>query len=407
MNEPTNPATYFRNNKVCVIIPTFNNGQTVGQVVEEVKGFCRSIIVVNDGSTDNSMDLLEGIPGIELISYPENKGKGFAIRQGFQKALDMGFEHAFTFDADGQHHADDFPAFVEKMKSDPDALMVGARNIAADGMPGKNTFANKFSNFWFWVETGRKLPDTQSGFRLYPIKFYRDSKFFSRKYEFEVEVLVRSAWSGITILPVPVKVSYPEDRVSHFRPLPDFVRISLLNTILVLITFLYIVPRNVILYFKRNKFSTIVREQLKAHNQSPFKVSAALGFGVFMGIVPIWGFQMITAAFVAHFLRLNKILVLAASNISIPPMIPFIVYFSYKTGGWVLGSESELSKATLIKLKNQVLEGNFYNTFQELGYSIYQYVVGAFAFGALMGLLTGSATLLMILFTRLLNKRSV
>ena len=113
-------------------------------------------------------------------------------------------------------------------------------------VPGKSSFGNKFSNFWFRVETGIDLPDTQSGFRLYPLFLMRRMRFFTVKYEFEIEVLVHSAWKGIAITSVPVKVFYSpkEIRVSHFRPFLDFTRISILNTLLVILTFLYIRPRN-------------------------------------------------------------------------------------------------------------------------------------------------------------------
>ena len=391
MGKAATHKNIFEGFRVCVIIPTYNNGKTVLSVIRDVQQYCPDIIVVDDGSTDNTKAALQNQENIDVVSYEKNRGKGYAIRRGFQRALEKGFDYAVTIDADGQHYAADLPVFAEKLKQEPDALIIGSRNIEIEGMPAKNTFANKFSNFWFWVETGQKLPDTQSGYRLYPIHLYKKSRFFTTKYEFEVEVLVRSAWSGIKIVPVPVRVFYPEekDRVTHFRPLPDFGRISVLNTVLVLVTFLYIVPRNAVLYLTRNKFTTIVKEQIRAHNESPFKVSAALGFGVFMGIVPIWGFQMLVAAFLAHFMRLNKIIVLAASNISIPPMIPFIVYFSYQTGGLVLSRYEELSAETLQNLKTQVMAGNFYATLDELGYSIFQYVIGAIVLAMAMGLATG------------------
>jgi len=389
MSQPSHFKNIFQDDKVCVIIPTFNNKKKVVGVIEDVKKYCSNIIVVNDGSTDQITDSLNLIDGIKLITYQKNKGKGFAIRQGFKMALELGFDYAITIDADGQHFADDLKVFADKLKEEPNALIIGSRNIESEGMPSKNTFANKFSNFWFWVETGDKLPDTQSGFRLYPIKFYKKTRFFTNKYEFEVEVLVHSAWSGIKIIPIPIKVDYPEDRVTHFRPLPDFTRISLLNTCLVLITFLYIVPRNAFRYLTRNKFVDIIKDQITAHNESPAKISFALGFGVFMGIAPIWGFQMLVAAFLAHFMRLNKILVLAASNISLPPVVPFLIYFSYKTGGMLVNNPEELTKETLVYLKQQILEGNFYSTFQEFGYSIFQYVVGALVFGLAMGVGVG------------------
>lgn len=396
MSKPAELKEYLQKQKICIIIPTFNNQNTIVEVARDVEKYCDSILIVNDGSTDETSNLIKSINGIEVIEYEKNIGKGYAVRQGFKRALDLGFDYAITIDADGQHFADDLEVFAQNHKENPDALLIGSRNISADGMPSKNTFANKFSNFWFWVETGEKLPDTQSGFRLYPIKFYRKSKFFTRKYEFEIEVLVRSAWSGIRILPVPIKVDYPEDRVSHFRPLPDFTRISLLNTCLVLITYLWIVPRNAFRYLTRNKFVDVIKDQISAHNDKPSKIAIALGFGVFMGIAPIWGFQMLVAAFLAHFFRLNKILVLAASNISLPPIVPFIIYFSYKTGGFFLSSQQEITKETLVYLKEQLSNGEFYATFQEFGYSIFQYIFGALIFGLAMGIGVGVVSYLIL-----------
>jgi hypothetical protein len=122
-------------------------------------------------------------------------------------------------------------------------------------VPGKSSFGNKFSNFWFWVETGLRMNDTQSGYRLYPVKQMQGMRFLTRKFEFEIEVLVTSAWRGIGITEVPVRVFYAEKehRVSHFRPFKDFTRISILNTVLVVIALLYIKPRDL---FRASKKKT-------------------------------------------------------------------------------------------------------------------------------------------------------
>ncbi len=392
----------FRELNACAIIPTFNNQGTLANVINDVKDFTDQIIVVNDGSTDSTSQILSAFKGIDIIEYTPNKGKGFAIRAGFKRALEMGYDYAITIDADGQHYADDLPFFLQKIQEHPDSLIIGSRNIEAEGMPGKNTFANRFSNFWFKVETGIQLPDTQSGYRLYPIELYRNTNFFTGNYEFEVEILVRSAWRNIPIIPIPVKVYYPpaDERVSHFRPLRDFTRISILNTVLVLITLLIVWPVKLYRYLTKNKFTDIVKEQILMHNENPMKVAVALGFGVFMGVSPIWGFQMLTAAFLAHLMRLNKILVLLASNISIPPLIPFIIYFSYKTGGLVLGIKGTLTKETLINLKDQLLNSNFYDTLQELGYNLLQYMIGSLVFGVILGLATCIVSYLLLVLLR-------
>ncbi len=397
-----NQINTILNQKICVIIPTYNNANTLKQVVDGVLKYNQNIILVDDGSTDNTPLILKDYDSLEIIRYDENKGKGWAIQTGFRKALSMGFDYAITIDSDGQHFADDILLFIEELKKIPDSLIIGSRNIEAVGMPAKNTFANKFSNFWFWAETNQKLPDTQSGFRLYPIKLYKKTRFFTKKFEFEIEVLVRSAWSNINIVPIPVKVYYPpvNERITHFRPLPDFTRISILNTILVLITFLYIIPLRAIKYLAKNKFTKIVKEQIMLHNENTYKISMAIGFGVFMGITPIWGFQMVVAALLAHFFRLNKIIVLAFSNISLPPFIPIIIYFSYLVGGILMENPREFTSETIEYLKQQVMHGGFYSTLNEFGYSILQYVIGSLLLGLLLGTFAGGVSYIILKLTK-------
>ncbi|PKP31549.1 MAG: DUF2062 domain-containing protein [Bacteroidetes bacterium HGW-Bacteroidetes-16] len=384
-----NVSERFRKTQTCVIIPTYNNAKTLAGVIDDVLRYTDQVIVVNDGSTDETLTVMENYPNLQLLSYENNVGKGWALREGFRRALKLGCQNAITIDSDGQHYADDLPLFIEACEKNPGDLILGSRNIRAEGMSGKSTFANKFSNFWFWVETGLWLPDTQSGFRLYPIGRLQNITFFTQKYEFEIEVMVRAEWNGIGIIPIPIRVYYPpkSERVSHFRPMPDFTRISLLNTVLVLITVTLVWPYKLLRYLANNKISAIVKEQLSKHNESNLKVSIALGFGVFMGIIPIWGFQMLVAAFLAHLLRLNKILVLTASNISIPPLIPFIVYLSFELGKLLVNKPVVFTTEMMYYLKDQVMKGHFYSTLNEFGYSIFQYVLGSVVLAIGMGLL--------------------
>ena len=214
--------------KVCVIIPTYNNAGTIAQVISDVTAYCQDVIVV-------TAVILQRLPmPITLVSYPQNRGKGHALVKGFRKAKELGFSHAITIDADGQHFADDIPILLNKMEEKPEAIIVGCRNLTEKNMPRQNTFANKFSNFWFRLQTGINLPDTQSGFRLYNLKALRLLPLVTSRYEAELELLVFAAWAGCPISSVNVRVYYPpvEERVSHFRPVYDFFRISVLNTIL-------------------------------------------------------------------------------------------------------------------------------------------------------------------------------
>lgn len=241
-----NTKEKFTELKCCVLLPTYNNSKVLEQVIKDVLAFSNDVCVINDGSTDSTAEILSQYPQLKVLSYSPNKGKGWALRKGFEFARAQGYEYAISMDTDGQHFATDLPVMLQALEANKNAIIIGARNMNQESVPGKSSFGNKFSNFWFTLETGIKLPDTQSGFRVYPIKALEKIHFFTRKFEFEIEVIVRGAWSGLQVLAVPVKVYYPPagERISHFRPFKDFSRISVLNTVLVFLTFFWIKPRN-------------------------------------------------------------------------------------------------------------------------------------------------------------------
>ena len=233
--------------KICAVIPTYNNAGTLAGVLDGVSEHISELIVVNDGSTDGTSALLaeSGHP-LTLVEFPKNKGKGAALKAGLRKARELGFDYAITIDSDGQHFPSDIPAFLEAIKANPGAMILGSRNLQAENMPSGSTFANRFSNFWFTVQTAKKLPDTQTGFRAYPLRKLPCLGLLTRRYEAELELLVFSAWRGVKLIPVPVRVIYPEDRVTSFRPGADFTRISVLNTILCALAIVYGYPRMLI-----------------------------------------------------------------------------------------------------------------------------------------------------------------
>jgi glycosyltransferase involved in cell wall biosynthesis len=335
--------------KACVVVPTYNNDQTLEAVFLDLKAYSGAIIVVNDGSTDSTASIINSIEDIVVCSYPKNRGKGFALQTGFRKAVELGFDYAVSMDSDGQHYPADIANLLEKSAENPDAIVVGSRDLQHENMPGKNTFANRFSNFWFRLETGQKLEDTQSGFRLYPLKSVVNRKYFTCRYDFELEVLVRSVWRGTPALSVPVRVFYPpeKERVSHFKPVRDFTRISILNTFLVLIAFLWVKPFRFVRQINKKTVNDFVKKHIFAADNSNAVIAFSVMLGIFWGIVPVWGYQMLIAYGLAHVLKLNKAIALVASNISIPPMIPLILYGSYITGAWILGNPLELDLNTI------------------------------------------------------------
>jgi glycosyltransferase involved in cell wall biosynthesis len=372
----------------CIVVPTYNNATVIGPVLEKLLEYTNNVMVVNDGSTDSTLSVLSNY-NISIVSYTENRGKGFAIRTALKEADNIGYDYIITIDSDGQHNPDDLPLFLEDIEKNGEAIVLGARNMSQEGVPAKSSFGNKFSSFWFRLETGIKAPDTQTGFRCYPVKPLANRKYYTRKYEFEIEIIVRAAWSGIDVRSVPISVYYApeEERISHFRPFKDFTRISILNTFLVLILLFYIKPRDLYRTIKKKSFKRFFKENVIHSSDSNGRMAFSVSLGVFMGIAPIWGWQMIVAVSVAHFFKLNKAITLIASNISLPPMIPVLLYMSYRAGGIIMGNSSNfvsLSNISFTTVKNDLL----------------QYVLGALSFGIVMAIASGILTFILLLIFR-------
>lgn len=243
------------NRKVCIVIPTYNNAATLLRVIGEVLRYGLPLIVVDDGSTDDTPQLLASCADrITLLTHPHNRGKGAALLTGLREAGRCGFDNAITLDSDGQHSASDIPQILAAIARHPFSIIVGNRfdrsRFDSSNMRGQSRFANRFSNFWFCVYTGRKLADTQSGYRAYPLRQLRWLGCVTSGYEAELELLVYAAWHGVRIEELPVSVYYAPagERVSHFRPGRDFARISLLNTLLFPVALLYAWPRKLVLW---------------------------------------------------------------------------------------------------------------------------------------------------------------
>jgi hypothetical protein len=201
------------------------------------------------------------------------------------------------------------------------------------------------------------------------------------------------AWKDVPIKEIPIRVRYDDkERISHFRPFKDFTRISILNTVLFIIALLYYIPlRGLYFLFGTERIKNI-RKEFFSQKGSLLQKSLSVGFGAFMGIVPIWGFQMLAAIFLSYIFRLNKVIVLLFSNISIPPLIPFILFGSYYAGHLIIGSE-ELIFSTDIGLEHvqSVLK---------------QYLIGSVIFALFLGFVFFSFSyLFMSLSDKLISKK--
>jgi len=386
----------FKANNCCVIIPTYNNSKSIIKIIKDVGEYCADIFVVNDGSTDETCRLIsENFSSINLhdVSYIKNKGKGFALRTGFKAAYLKGFKYAITIDADGQHYASDLIKFLDALEKklslvtdseNHGTIIIGSRNLQNKGQSKSSNFANNFSNFWFKLETGKRISDTQSGYRLYFLESIVYRKWFSNKYEFELEILVRSSWKGIAIEEIPIDVYYAPvtERVTHFRPFLDFFRISVLNTVLVFLALLYFRPLLAYTKFKKKGLRDSLKKEFSKKEYSNFMLSASVGFGLFMGVFPIWGYQLILGLTLAHLMKLNKVIFFISANISIPPMIPIILYSSLSIGSLLLGNHINFFTSNI--------------NWEFIKQNLMQYIIGAVSLSFILGLIGTGVTYLIL-----------
>lgn len=343
--------------KIAIVIPTYNNASVLRAVVENVKKYAEDklIIVVNDGSTDNTDSILKEIDKIEVVSYQSNCGKGIALQRGFLKASEMGATNVVTFDGDGQHLPEDLPEIFTRTEKEPDTLFIGHRVIPYDkGVepPSRSSMGRKFGNFWYKFITRIVLNDTQCGFRSYPLSKVLAIKSKRKKYEYEQELLIKMAWNGVPVKETDIHIYYQpkEESMSHFRPFRDFVHISRVNSryafIRVINPFLFLdVPGN----SWREKIKALVKHELRG-NTSPQKAALSVAMGVFFGLSPFHGFQVISAMGTCVISGLNKPLAFLGVSISSAPMLPFIIALEVAVGKMfvpvsLFSMDTRLSKA--------------------------------------------------------------
>jgi len=349
-----------------VALPCFNNSDTVEKVIVDALALTAfPLLVIDDGSDQPVRDLVthpEALKAIasgrlSFIRHEKNIGKGGAIQTAFKWALGKGFTHVLTCDTDGQHLASEIPKVVERSRVCPWSLIIGSRKWQGD-VPGSSKFGRKFSNFWVSFETGYEALDSQSGFRVYPMFYVQNFSFFTKKYDFEIEVLIRLLWSKVDVQEVDIEVYYPpgQERVTHFNKFSDNVRISLLNCILVVVSL------------------------LRGH-LDPLNSGVALGLGVLIGMTPFFGVHTLIVAGVALTLRLNFLLLLIGSQVSLPIFVPFVAVASIRAGRWILGRPVT---AALSKWPHGVAQA-----FAMSRLYFVEWLVGSLFLGLILGALVG------------------
>jgi glycosyltransferase involved in cell wall biosynthesis len=211
---------------VAVLIPALDCAATIAAAVLGARRFVEIVLVVDDGSQDATAALATGA-GAEVVRHDRNLGKGAALQNGMSVLLERGVERAVTMDGDGQHLPQEIPALLAASDAEREALVIGARRVDAASVSPARIFGNRFANRWVEIASGLNLPDTQSGFRVYPLRATAALGCRAGHFAFETEVLIRAARNGIAVRSVPIEAYYPPiaERRSHYRPFVDTVRI--------------------------------------------------------------------------------------------------------------------------------------------------------------------------------------
>ena len=217
-----------RNAKAVVVIPAYNEAATIRELAEAALKIVPDVVVVDDGSTDNTAERLQGLQ-VVVLRNERNCGKAASLWKGFEHALARGAQFVVTLDGDGQHRPEDMPRLLNMAERSPQSIVIGARLHDKKNFPARRYYANQFARFWISWAAGYPIADTQSGFRVYPASLF--TKFTRRDvawngFVFESEVLIAAGASGVRSIAVAIPGIYPKQaRPSHFRPVIDIARI--------------------------------------------------------------------------------------------------------------------------------------------------------------------------------------
>jgi len=327
------------------VVPVYNNGATVKDVAIGCREHLAHVLVVDDGSTDVDVAALFADTEIVVLVHSENRGKGAALLSALEYVQERGGQWMVCIDADGQHDPDDIPKFFPLLRKKSSSIVVGARDFSGENIPGGSKFGRKFSNFWIKLECGADVSDSQSGFRAYPVELLSQMKLRGSRYDFEVEVLTKAVWHGLSIEEVPISVHYPPkaERVSHFNQWKDNVRLTGRHTLLVGRRLLPWPHKKLVKPDERDWKTLLLHPRrvlamLLKENSSPVELGVAAGVGVLLATLPLIACHTIAILYVATKLNLNRLLAVNVQHFCAPPFVPLACIglgFYLRTGAWI------------------------------------------------------------------------
>lgn len=341
MESPTASPTH----RPVAVLPTYNNARTLCDVLTCVVESGLAMVVVNDGCTDDTAEVLSAWAAahpqadLKVLAHRHNRGKAAALRTGFKSAIAAGFTHALTLDTDGQHDPRYIPALLERSAGAPEAYVLGVRDDRHPDYPARSRTGRRISNLFIRLESGLKVRDSQCGMRVYPMELVRTVPVRAGRFGYETEVITRAAWAGCPIVEVPINTRYlPQgERVSHFRPVLDTLRAVSMHVRLI---FRAIAP---VPHRRYRPGGRRPARRLSAHGllnwMNPLRawremrrgdldhteIAAALSLGVFVANLPVYPFQTVLALYLARRLHLNPLAVLVGSQASMPPITALLI----------------------------------------------------------------------------------
>ncbi len=227
--QANHAVTTMQQHRFAVVIPAYNEQATIRDIAMGAANVAHHVIVVDDGSSDDTSAALDGLP-VKCIRLSANRGKAAALAHGFETALDLDIEGVVTLDGDGQHRAEDIARIADVGLRSGDRIVIGSRLSQPENFPKARLRANRFANFWISWAAGYPIEDSQSGFRYYPaflLKRLDMTKIVDQGFMFESEVLIDAARAGVHSEAVTIPALYAGvvQRPSHFRPVRDIARI--------------------------------------------------------------------------------------------------------------------------------------------------------------------------------------
>lgn len=321
-----------------VIAPTFNNARTLAEVLRNTNEPGLPIIVVDDGSTDGTAEILaawRNSVNHQLLTHPRNRGKAAALCTGFKHAAGMGYTHAVTLDTDGQLDPSEIPVLLHVAMQSPAAMVIGTRDVEAPDYPNASRVGRFWANLSVFMESGAKVADSQCGFRVYPLNVIRNLRCTAGRYGYETEILTRAAWAGVPIEQTKVGCRYdvPEGRVTHYRPWRDSLLATQMHICLLLRSaFPWPTARTGsaetgTLWHRFIQWVSPIRawHAVRSDPAERPRFATGLAVGVFIANLPLYGVQTLLSLFAAKKLRLNPLATIAGSHFSTPPIGPILI----------------------------------------------------------------------------------